>query len=127
MYERGHVSERSRACSGADSVGPGEYHTIREPEGPAFTIPGARRGAGEAREVTAGPGEYHGCGLHTPGTAWTMGQKLRARVRLPLPRAAAAGQAPCIACGTLVAVTGWNCGRARAAAGSRTVVCCEMI
>ena len=83
MIEDTHGTERRRACRGPDGAGPGEYHTIREPEGPAFTIPGARRGAGEAREVTAGPGEYHGCGLHASGTAWTMGHKPRARVRLP--------------------------------------------
>lgn len=67
-------------CRPEGGVGPGEYHRERDPEGPAFTIPGARRSV-EAREVTAGPGEYHGCGLRNSGTAWTMGQKPKARVR----------------------------------------------
>lgn len=75
------------ACRPEGGVGPGEYFREREPEGPAYTIPGARRGSVEAREATAGPGEYHGCGLHNPGAAWTMGQKPKARVCRPAPAA----------------------------------------
>ena len=70
-------------------MGPGEYHKDRDPEGPAFTIPEARRGSLPAKETTVGPGEYHGCGLDTAGAAWTMGQKPKARVRCrrdPVPQ-----------------------------------------
>lgn len=70
-------------------MGPGEYHKDRDPEGPAFTIPEARRGSPPAKETTVGPGEYHGCGLDTAGAAWTMGQKPKARVRCrrdPVPQ-----------------------------------------
>eukprot|EP00892_Ulva_mutabilis_P009750 jgi/Ulvmu1/7147/UM034_0053.1 len=60
-------------------VGPGEYHKEKEPEGPAFSMPVARRGSREAKEVTAGPGEYQGGELHSSGAAFTIGQKPKPR------------------------------------------------
>jgi hypothetical protein len=65
------------------TVAPGEYHVERDPEGPAFSIPAARRGERHVgKPVTAGPGEYEVPGETGCGAAWTFGSKPRPSLKV---------------------------------------------
>ena len=61
-------------------MGPGEYHTEKDPGGLAFSIPTGPRGRPAPKEVTAGPGEYETQDQPRTTPAWTFAGKKGSQV-----------------------------------------------